>query len=72
MLMYYQYHPLKNMPSALMSIGHKLRKHRPELLGGATGLAYGAYLGNQAFNNALPPVRELPHLDQANFIEVGY
>jgi len=42
---------------------------KPEILGGAAGVVPGAVMGNEAFNNSLPPVRELPHVDQSPYIE---
>ena len=54
------------------AVRRTVKNNIPEIAGAAAGIVPGAYLGNQAFANSLPPVRELPHLDQANFIEVGY
>ena len=46
------------------------KKYAPEITGGAMGIVPGAYMGNQAFNNSLPPVRTLPNLEQLPYIEV--
>lgn len=46
-----------------------VKNNIPEIIGGTIGLAGGAYMGNQAFNNSLPPVRALPNLDQSPYIE---
>lgn len=43
-------------------------KHIPELAGTAAGLGGGAWLGNMAYKNAMPNVRSLPRLDQAEVI----
>ena len=45
--------------------------YKPQIIGGAAGILPGAYLGNEAFNNSLPPVRELPHIEQSNYIELA-
>lgn len=34
------------------------------IAGGAAGTAFGAWFGNQAYNNAIPPVRQLPGIEQ--------
>ena len=44
--------------------------NRGILIGGAAGLPIGAYMGNQAFNNSLPPVRALPDIQQSPLLEV--
>ena len=46
------------------------KRYAPEITGGALGIVPGAYMGNQAFNNPLPPVRTLPNLEQLPYIEV--
>ena len=52
------------------AIGTMAREYKPELIGGAIGIGGGAYIGNKAFNNSLPPVRTLPHLEQSPYLEV--
>lgn len=46
----------------------KFRENKPEIAGGVIGTGIGTYLGNEMFKNSLPPVRELPKLQQSNII----
>jgi len=45
-------------------------ENRPEIAGALAGTVGGAYLGSQAFNNSLPPVRALPEIQQSPYIEL--
>ena len=47
-----------------------IRENRPEIAGALAGTVGGAYLGAQAFNNSLPPVRALPDIQQSPYIEL--
>lgn len=44
----------------------------PEILSGAAGLSGGAYIGNQIYQNTIPPVRSLPRLAHEQLIDPYY
>lgn len=49
-----------------------IRSHIPEILAGTLGLAGGAYMGNKAYQNTIPPVKALPRLNHEPLVEPYY
>ena len=55
-----------------MYMRNAIRSRMPEIMAGAFGLAGGAYFGNMAHQNAVPPVRALPRLHHQPLVEPYY
>ena len=56
-------------PGALKTIAANIVKNKkPEIAGAVAGTAGGAYMGNQAYNNAIPSVRALPDIQPSPYI----
>ena len=53
-------------------IRNAVRSHIPEILAGTIGLAGGAYTGNKAYQNTIPPVKALPRLNHEPLVEPYY
>jgi len=87
MSMYAEQHPLLKQAAlpGVRALGKNIRSNTnlanlrstvmgklPEILALSMGLTGGAYLGNKAYNNTIPPVKSLPRLNHEPLVEPSY
>lgn len=64
------FYPAGFLGRGLARMGRTFRNRALGIAGAAAGAAGGAWLGNKAYNNAIPPVKQLPGVEQLPNIPV--